>query len=139
MSSRKLKTNTIAQFILELQLINHFASFWAFPDVPDHIHLEWLVTLFYAFLITCENSTAWLRSFQRYCSFKNSVFWLVGRFLSQNSTKRIISIHSICDEKSQTSEEGGVYHRIFIKNFLLKKLLKWANKKYKYFNIYKNF
>ena len=24
-------------------------------------------------------------------------------------------------------------------NFLLKKLLKWANEKYKYFNIYKNF
>ena len=45
-----------------------------------------------------------------------------------------------------THKEGGAHHRISVwhllinlkNNFLSKKLLKWANKKYKYFNIYKN-
>ena len=52
----------------------------------------------------------------------------------------------VLTHKSHTCEEGGAYPRISVwhllmnlkNNFLLKKLLKWANKKYKYFNIYKN-
>ena len=51
------------------------------------------------------------------------------------------------DEKSHTYEEGGANPRISVwhllinlkNNYLFKKLLKWANKKCKYFNIYKNF
>ena len=49
-------------------------------------------------------------------------------------------------QKSHTCEEGGAHTRIFVwhllmnlkNNYLLKKPLKWANKKCKYFNIYKN-
>ena len=47
-------------------------------------------------------------------------------------------------EKSHTCEEGGAHLRIFVwhllmnskNNYLFKKLLKWANKKCKNFNIY---
>ena len=49
-------------------------------------------------------------------------------------------------KKSHTCEEGRGHPRISVwhllmnlkNNYLLKKLLKWANKKCKYFNIYKN-
>ena len=49
-------------------------------------------------------------------------------------------------QKSHTCEEGGAHTRIFVwhllmnlkNNYLSKKLLKWANKECKYFNIYKN-
>ena len=49
-------------------------------------------------------------------------------------------------EKSHTCEEGGTHLRVSVwhllmnlkNNYLLKKFLKWANKKFKYFNIYKN-
>ena len=49
-------------------------------------------------------------------------------------------------KKSHTCEEGGAHPRISVwhllmnlkNNYLLKKLLKWANKKCKYFNIFKN-
>ena len=48
--------------------------------------------------------------------------------------------------KSHTCEEGGAHPRISVwhllmklkNNYLLKKLLKWANKKCKCFNIYKS-
>ena len=48
-------------------------------------------------------------------------------------------------KKSHTCEEGGAHLRISVwhllmnlkTNYLLKELLKWANKKCKYFNIYK--
>ena len=47
-------------------------------------------------------------------------------------------------KKSHTCEEGGAYLRISFgyllmkwkNNYLLKKLLKWANRKHKNFNIY---
>ena len=53
--------------------------------------------------------------------------WL-GGFSAKTQQKRIISTHSICNEKSQTCEEGGVQHRISVwhllmnleNNFLLK-------------------
>ena len=49
--------------------------------------------------------------------------------------------------KSHMCEEGGAHPRISVwcllmnlkNNILLKKLLQWANKKYKYFNIYRNY
>ena len=49
-------------------------------------------------------------------------------------------------DKNHTREEGRAHPRISVwhslmnlkNNYLLKKLLKWANKKCKYFNIYKN-
>ena len=51
-----------------------------------------------------------------------------------------------CKTKSHTCDKGGAHPRISVwyllmnltNNYLLKKLLKWANKKCKYFNIYKN-
>ena len=50
------------------------------------------------------------------------------------------------NQKSHTCEKGGAHHRTYFwhffmnlkSNYLFKKLLKWANKKYKNFNTYNN-
>ena len=56
---------------------------------------------------------------------------------------KFLTSKDVC-QKSQTCEEGGANIRISVwhlliklkNNYLLKKLLKWANIKYKNFNIY---
>ena len=76
--------------------MNHYLlSFWACWGISDHTHLKQPtnnICCFHRPLVTSKNSVSYLNLFLRYSSLKNTVFWLVQRFLDNWRTRFLPNI-----------------------------------------------
>ena len=72
-------------------MITHYLqSLWSCPGMSDHNHLKQPTNIccFHIALVTSKNSASYSNLFVRYCTLKNTAFWLVLRFLAHNSRTR---------------------------------------------------
>ena len=82
---------------------------------PHRLEVTNYIYCYYGCIVTCKNSTSYLNSFLRYCSLKNSIFWLVQRFLDLNSKIRFFS-KVFCRKL-----ENDWYFHIKLKRYILLK------------------